>query len=158
MISPGCFCPGSGNDPLKKQLVQHLGKEEQASIENKIQERNGFTPLTCQRPAQTPVHAPLHHRRPQLSSPATAAPTGCTCTGGDKTKAVWGCWRCRGEGLAATARVGSASSSVQAQGSHLPDAARAGEVGLEHLVHTRPAGASLGRDRSCHPRDSSLWF
>lgn len=35
MISPGCFCPGSGNDPLKKQLVQHLGKEEQASIGNK---------------------------------------------------------------------------------------------------------------------------
>ena len=71
MISPGCFCPGSGNDPLKKQLVQHLEKEEQASIENKIQERNSFTPLTCQGPAQTPGHAPLHHRRPQLSSPAT---------------------------------------------------------------------------------------
>lgn len=37
IISPGCFCPGSENDPLKKQLVQHLGKEE-PSIENKIQE------------------------------------------------------------------------------------------------------------------------
>lgn len=76
MVSPGCFCPGSGNDPLKKQLVQHLEKEEQVSIGNKIQERNSFTSLTCQEPAQIPVHVPLHHRRPQLNSLATLGSTG----------------------------------------------------------------------------------
>lgn len=59
MISPECFCLGSENDPLKKQPVQHLGKEEENSFEYKIWERNSFTPLSCQGAVQTPVCAPL---------------------------------------------------------------------------------------------------
>lgn len=83
MISPGCFCLGSGNDPLKKQLAQHLGKKEEVSVECKIRERNSFTPLTCRGIVQTPVYAPLPSQRAQLSSPALLPPK-------DGIAALWG--------------------------------------------------------------------